>query len=123
MTRSGMIAPEFEAEVVARDLEDGYWIQAADIDGDGRLDLVTSGLAIGEVVWYRNPDWGRKPIATLPKPVALDHADIDGDGLVDLVISHDYGTCMFDCKPEDGKILAAQSGRRLRAALAGQPHR
>ncbi|MPZ22497.1 MAG: VCBS repeat-containing protein [Dehalococcoidia bacterium] len=104
MVHPDVLAPHFEPEVVARDLKDGYWIEAADIDGDGRLDLVTSGLAIGEVVWYQNPGWKKYPIATLPKPVALDHADIDGDGRLDLVICHDYGSCMYNCKPEDGKI-------------------
>ena len=30
--------------------------------------------------------------------------DIAGDGRMDLVICHDYGECMFDCRPQDGKI-------------------
>jgi hypothetical protein len=36
-------------------LQDGYWIEAFDVNNDGRPDLVTSGLAIGEVAWYENP--------------------------------------------------------------------
>jgi hypothetical protein len=90
--------------VVDRDLADGYWIQAVDITGDGRPDLATSGLAVGDVFWYENPGWRKRPVATFPTPVALDAADIDGDGRNDLVISHDYGDCMFNCKPEDGRI-------------------
>jgi hypothetical protein len=104
MAESTMRAPRFEPVTVADKLEDGYWVQAVDINGDGKPDLVTSGLAIGEVYWYENPSWQRRRIATLPKPVAIDAADVDGDGHVDLAITHNYGSCMYHCKPEDGKI-------------------
>jgi hypothetical protein len=36
--------------------------------------------------------------------VALDCGDIAGQGRMDIVICHDYGNCMFDCRPQDGKI-------------------
>jgi hypothetical protein len=104
-----ILHPHFEPEVVQKDLEDGYWIEAVDVTGNGRPDLVTSGLAVGDVAWYENPGWQKRPVASFPKPVALDKADIDGDGRMDLVISHDYGTCMFNCKPEDGKISWMQN--------------
>jgi hypothetical protein len=96
--------PNFEQSLVEGGLEDGYWLDAVDINGDGRLDLVASGLAVGEVVWYENPGWKKHVIGKLSKPVAMDHHDIDGDGRPDLVICHDYGECMFHCKPGDGKI-------------------
>lgn len=99
-----MLAPHFEQVQVADNLQDGYWVQAVDVNGDGSPDLVTSGLAVGEVVWYENPSWKKHQIITMPKPVAVDCADIDGDGRPDIVICHDYGTCMYNCKPEDGKV-------------------
>jgi hypothetical protein len=104
MPDTKILAPRFEPVTVADKLKDGYWLQAVDINGNGKPDLVTSGLALGEVYWYENPTWKRRHIATFPKPVAIDAADVDGDGHIDLVISHDYGTCMYNCKPEDGKI-------------------
>ncbi|HEX5740891.1 MAG TPA: VCBS repeat-containing protein, partial [Pilimelia sp.] len=91
------------------DPRDGYWVHAVDIDGDGRPDLVASGLTRGEVVWYQNPTWRKRLITTLPKPVALDAADLTGDGRPDLVICHDYGNCMFNCGPRDGKISWLQN--------------
>ena len=45
--------PSFATTVVDADPRDGYWVQAVDVDGDGRMDLVASGLTRGEVVWYR----------------------------------------------------------------------
>ena len=46
--------PVFEEVLVEDNLKDGYWLDAVDIDGDGRPDLIASGLAEGEVVWYQN---------------------------------------------------------------------
>ncbi|GGK06872.1 hypothetical protein GCM10010123_40780 [Pilimelia anulata] len=102
-------SPRFTSTVVDADPRDGYWITAVDIDGDGRTDLVASGLTRGEVVWYKNPGggspgWDKRVITTLPKPVAVDAADLTGNGRPDLVICHDYGNCMFNCGPRDGKI-------------------
>jgi hypothetical protein len=97
--------PAFEEVLVEDNLKDGYWLDAVDIDGDGRLDLIACGLAEGELVWYQNrsPSWIKHSIGAFPKPVAMDHAPLV-NGRPDLVVCHDYGTCMFACKPEDGKI-------------------
>jgi len=48
--------PAFEMQVIESGLTDGYWIQAVDVNGDGHLDTLTSGLSDGRVSWYRNPD-------------------------------------------------------------------
>lgn len=103
--------PNFEEILVADNLPDGYWVEAFDVNNDSLPDLVTSGLAVGEVDWYENPGdltpssvWTKHPIITLPKPVAIAHTDIDEDGWIDIAISHDYGNCMFTCGPDDGKI-------------------
>jgi hypothetical protein len=96
--------PFFEKVTLADHQDDGYWILAADITGNGRPDIVTSGLAVGEVVFYENPGWAKRTIAQFPLPVAVVAADVAGRGRSDLVLSHDYGNCMFWCRPEDGKI-------------------
>ncbi|WP_044208102.1 VCBS repeat-containing protein [Flammeovirga sp. OC4] len=96
--------PKFKKITLAENQKDGYWISAIDINGNGKLDIVTSGLAEGEVVWYENPTWEKRLIAKFPEPVAIDVADIAGNGRKDLVISHNFGTCAFWCRPEDGKI-------------------
>ncbi len=96
--------PRFEKLTLANEQDDGYWVQAVDVNGNGKLDLVTSGLAVGKVVWYENPTWERRVIADFPLPVALDVGDIAGNGRNDIIISHNYGNCMFWCRPEDGKI-------------------
>lgn len=97
-------APFFEKRALEEESDDGYWISAVDINGNGKLDLITSGLAVGKVVWYENPTWKKRLIAEFPSPVAIDYGDIAGKGRNDLVISHDFGGCVFNCGPNDGKI-------------------
>ena len=96
--------PTFEHQIVDDQINDGYWIQAADIDGDGRPDLVTSGLGSGEVNWYQNPGWNKRLIHKFTRPVSMDQGDIAGDGRRDFVICHDYARTMFEATPADGKI-------------------
>ena len=99
-----MTPPFFEKMTLEEKSSDGYWISAVDVNGDGKLDLITSGLAHGKIVWYENPSWEKHLIAEFPGPVALDHGNIAGRGLNDLVLCHDFGGCVFNCGPNDGKI-------------------
>ncbi|MDB4729961.1 VCBS repeat-containing protein [bacterium] len=96
--------PFFEKFALEEESDDGYWISAVDINGNGKLDLITSGLANGRVYWYENPNWKKRLIAEFDQPVAIDVADIAGNGRNDLVISHNFGGCAFNCGPNDGKI-------------------
>lgn len=96
--------PVFEKHALEELSDDGYWLSAVDITGDGKLDLVTSGLAKGRIYWYENSTWKKRLIAEFPQPVAIDAADIAGRGRNDLVICHDFGGCVFNCGPNDGKV-------------------
>lgn len=97
-------APRFEQVIVADHLRDAYWIDALDMNRDSKPDLVGYGLTTGEVIWYENPTWEKHNVTKLAAPVAMAPYDIDADGWTDIVITHDYGSCAYNCKPEDGKI-------------------
>jgi hypothetical protein len=101
--------PTFEMQVIEAGLTDGYWIQAVDVDGDDRPDILTSGLSDGRVSWYRNPDWDKHAIHEFSRPVSLDQGDVSGSGRRDLVICHDYARTMFEATPADGKISWLQN--------------
>ena len=54
---------QWKAHVVAK-IPQGYQVAVADVNGDGRLDIL--GLSSGKsiVEWYENPTWKPRPITT-----------------------------------------------------------
>jgi acetyl esterase/lipase len=122
--RTGLYAAESRAVGGVRSLEltpiDTSWSQChaplwADIDGDGRLDLVAGKRYMGHegndpgeydplvIYWYRYDDqrrvWTRFPIQEFgPAGMDLDPKaiDIDGDGDIDLVAPSRNGLYLFE---------------------------
>ena len=66
-------------------------IQQADINGDGRVDLLASrGHGVG-LVWFENPTWEVHDVNTeLRSPHCLQVLDMDGDGDIDAA------TCAYE---------------------------
>lgn len=102
------IEPCFLAQLIIEQLREGYWLECPDVNRDAKPDLVGYGLGMGEIYWYRNPDWSRFLIANKVKePVGMDYADITGNGHPDVVICYQlYGEkgTIVDPDPEGGKI-------------------
>ncbi len=69
---------------------------AADLDGDGDMDVLSAGILNGHVAWYENADglgtFGPTRIITLDveQPSAVFVKDLDGDGDAD-VLCADFG--------------------------------
>ncbi|HPO07570.1 MAG TPA: FG-GAP repeat protein, partial [bacterium] len=85
--------PPFETVVIDSDIKLGYNLTLADIDGDGKQDIV--GLAEsgpGYVAWYKNPNWQKFRITpeTVQSPIDAQVQDIDGDGDLDIAVAHDF---------------------------------
>jgi hypothetical protein len=101
-------APRFTPEVVADQLRDGYWVEALDVNGTGRPDLVGCGLTLGEIYWYQNPDWTRRLVTNkIDMPVGMDFADITGNGYPDLIVCYELygpGGTIHHPNEEGGKI-------------------
>ena len=45
-------------------IPDGYQVAVADVNGDGRLDVLALSSAENIVEWYENPSWKAQPITT-----------------------------------------------------------
>ncbi len=64
-----------------------YALTVADVDGDGKPDLVAASEAA--VIAYTNPTWAKRDLirgATKPDNVCIQAADVDGDGRVDFAL-------------------------------------
>lgn len=53
----------FVAHTIASDLKGGYQVIAADLNHDGRMDLIALASGQSELVWYENPGWQRHVLA------------------------------------------------------------
>ena len=54
---------ELRPHPVANDLKGGYQVVAADVNHDGKPDLIAVASGQSELVWYENPAWQRHVIA------------------------------------------------------------
>jgi len=81
--------PKFDIQEVATDLTIGYAVVVADIDNDGKPDIVV--VDKHRIVWYQNPTWKVRTILTgKTKPdnvcVTAFDLDLDASGDVELVV-------------------------------------
>ena len=67
-----------------------HWVDAADVDGDGWVDVIGAAMDLGQIAWWRNDGAGisswRKTVvtSTLPGAVSAMAGDLDGDGDLDI---------------------------------------
>lgn len=59
-----LLAADFKEHVIATDLKGGYQVVAADLNHDGKPDLIAVATQMTELVWYENPTWERHVIAS-----------------------------------------------------------
>ncbi len=68
-------------------IEIGYGLQMADVNGDGKTDIVLADK--NTIQWYENPDWTKHIIAkglTERDNVCITARDIDGDGKCEIAV-------------------------------------
>src|SRR3954470_3357785 len=84
--------PKCKPQESATDLTVGYAVITADVNEDGKPDIVV--VDSERVVWYENPTWKVHTIISKGKTkkdnVCIAAADIDGDGHIDFVLGADW---------------------------------
>ena len=83
----------FVAHTIDGDLTSGYQPVVADLNRDGRLDVIGLSTRIGELAWYENPGWERHVLTTgLSRSINAAARDLDGDGIPEIALAHEFGT-------------------------------
>ncbi|MEK7406832.1 MAG: VCBS repeat-containing protein [Acidobacteriota bacterium] len=82
---------EFREHTIATDLKGGYQVLAADLNRDGRPDLIALASGLTELVWFENPGWQRHVMARdLARMINLAAADTDADGIPEIVLASEF---------------------------------
>ena len=88
---NGASDPSWTAQDITTSASEAIWIYAADMDGDGDMDIVSASRNDDTIAWYENngasdPSWSKSVITTSADLVYCVYAmDIDGDGDMDII--------------------------------------
>jgi gliding motility-associated-like protein len=88
---NGAANPTWAAADIATSAAGALSVYAADMDGDGDMDIVSAGFSDNTIAWYENngaadPTWAAADIATDAAGASVVYAaDMDGDGDMDIV--------------------------------------
>jgi len=81
----------FVKHTVDANFANGYQVSVADIDRDGRLDIIALSTEPTQLFWYKNPDWEKYSITSAThRNIDLAPYDIDEDGDQDLALASEF---------------------------------
>ena len=104
--------PQFKVRTITESIKFGYQLVAADLNADGREDLIAIDEQATELAWFENPGWDRHVLAVdVPRPLNVACCDIDGDDVPEVVLAY-----RFESRPEKsvGNVVLLKTGPDVR---------
>src|SRR5262249_25087640 len=88
----GIVLPaQFTERTIATDLRGGYQVVVADINHDGKPDLIALASGMKELVWFENPSWRKHTlIGNISQMINCAAWDTDGDGIPEIALAHEF---------------------------------
>src|ERR1700686_2961787 len=81
----------FVAHTIGTGLAGGYQVVIADLNHDGKPDLLAGASPLRGLVWFENPTWTRHVIASgFTGMINTATYDIDGDGIPEIALAHGF---------------------------------
>jgi FG-GAP-like repeat len=81
----------FTAHTVAEGLTGGYQVIIADMNHDGKPDLIALASGLRELSWYENPGWQKHVIVSdIKQPINVAVVRIGSDGVPVLALAHEF---------------------------------
>ena len=81
----------FAEHTIATDLRGGYQVVVADLNHDGKPDLIALASGMTELVWYENPGWQRHVLASgLSHMINCTTVDLPGDAIPQIVLATEF---------------------------------
>ena len=107
-----MMTLDFQPKDVVTGLKMGYQLVVADLNRDGKKDLIVIDERSTELAWYENPTWTRHVLATdVPRTINVDFADLNGDGIPEMALAHNFESTY---ERSIGTVLLMQAGSDVR---------
>ncbi len=96
----------FQAATIDDEVEIGYGIALADVDGDGKTDIVLADKR--EIRWYENPTWQPHVLArnlTLRDNVCVAARDVTGDGKAEIAVGAGWNPGETKDRAQSGAVF------------------
>lgn len=90
--RLGTPAPaRFTEHTIDTGLTEGYQVVIADLNHDGKPDIIALASGLHELRWYENPGWKKHVIVSgIDDPINAAAWDVDGDGFPEIALAHGF---------------------------------
>jgi hypothetical protein len=90
-TQTGGGATGFTVHEIGTGLRGGYQVVVADLNKDGKPDIIALASGLPELLWYENPGWQKHVLASgVSQLINAAAYDIDGDGIPEIAVAQGF---------------------------------